>query len=290
MQLNHKFFKTVLTAVGLLGSVPALAQEVVPSARALLPKEVIDKGIITVAGAMVWPPYLSKSDSQEVVGLEPDLMRVMAAKLGVKVEFSDIKFATVIPSIESGRYDVALGQLGITAKRIGVVDFVPSTVSRLGLVTAPGKSSLDVNNLCGHSLAVTIGSVQVAVVDSLSKKCVAAGKSAITLNEYPDTPSSYLAVSNSRAEGFVVTRAVAVYMSKTNPRLQLSNSIVDGFTSFSGMMIAKSRPEFRAALVAAFDSAIADGSYKKILEKYDVADIAVTTDTVHKPLAELAVE
>jgi polar amino acid transport system substrate-binding protein len=290
MKLVRNTLTTFVAVFGTIASLPAFAQEVVPEARALLSKEIVDKGSIAVAGAMVWPPYLSKLESQDVVGLEADLMRILAAKLGLAVEFHDIKFATVIPSIENGRYDVALGQLGITKKRLNVVDFIPSTYSRLGLLTAPGKSSLDVNNLCGHSLAVTIGSAEVPLVDSLSKKCESDGKSPISVNEYPDTPSSYLAVSNARAEGFVLTRAVAVYMSKQNPRLEVSDTTVNGYVSLSGMMIGKSRPELKAALGAALDSAIADGSYSKILEKFDVKDIAITSDVLRKPLAEIAVD
>lgn len=290
--MNFKLiFPKVAAAVAgalLIASSPLRAQEVVETARDLLPADVRASGTLQVAGPMIWPPYNWIDENQQYTGWEVELVRIIAAKLGLEPSFSDIKFATVIPSIESGRYDLAVGQLGITAARTEIVDFVPNSFSRLGMLVGNGHEDLDVNNLCGHELALTLGSTQTAVVDSLSQKCVAEGKPAIEINEFPDTANSYLAVANGRAEGFILTGAVAAHIASQNPALAASPTRVEGYESVSGLMISKGRPEFRAALVAAFESAMEDGSYVAVLEKYGVSDIAVDEATLNTPLGELA--
>ncbi|BAS18487.1 L-cystine-binding protein TcyA (plasmid) [Arthrobacter sp. Hiyo8] len=77
-----------------------------PAAVKLLPQSYKDKGELTVAMDLHYPPttFLA-ADNKTPIGLNPDIARLLAAKLGLKVEFGNVVFDTIIPGIQGDRYD-----------------------------------------------------------------------------------------------------------------------------------------------------------------------------------------
>ena len=59
----------------------------------------------------------------EPLGLEIDLMLLVARELDWKVEMADCEFASLIASLESGKADVVSGSMSITEERAKKVDF-----------------------------------------------------------------------------------------------------------------------------------------------------------------------
>ena len=118
-------------------------------------------------------------------------MKVLAAKLGLEAEFDNIKFPSIVPGVQTGRYAAGVNQMGITAERAEVVAFVPYFNSKYGLLVPTGKTDIDINDLCGVKLALTQGSSQIAVAEQLSAKCEADGKEPIG-SMGDDTPMAVL--------------------------------------------------------------------------------------------------
>lgn len=288
----RRLTKTLAGAATLVSLSMAAAQatDVDQAARALLPQDIIDKGHLVIGGTMAWPPYQWMSEDGQPTGIEPDMMSLLAAKLGLEAQIQDVKFATVIPSLATGRLDIGTGQMGILRSRLETVDFVPWSMSRLSLITAKGKSALDINDLCGATVAVTMGSVQVGVLDRLNAACLDAQKADIIRAEYPDTPSSYMAVASARADAFILTQAVGRHMVGQNPAFEASTSTLEGSDTLTGFMIGKDRSALQAALSQALASAMADGSYQEILAKYGVENVAIAPDVLTSDWRATAVE
>lgn len=278
--LKNLFAIMALSASATLAHAEVAKVEVLESARALLPASIRDKGKLDVAGSMVWPPYQWVDDKDQITGFEPDFTRLISAKLGLEAAFDNVKFASIMPSLANGRYDVAIGELGLRRSRLETVDLVPTGATTLGLLTAHDNSALQVKELCGKSLAATLGSLQLMAVEKLTKDCVDSGQQPITVIEFADTPSSSLAVANHRADGFIITRAPGAYMAAHNPQLGFSDSTVEGWRWLSGFMINKNSTELRAALTEAVISTIEDGSYQALLAQYGIDYIAITPEEV----------
>lgn len=264
-----RIMMTMATAMTAMVSIQVNAQAVVPAARAALPESIRKSGVLKVAGAMVWPPF-NWMQNGHVVGMEVDLSRLMAAKMGLRAEIADIKFATLILSVRNGRYDIAIGQLGISAKRQKAVDFVPNYLSRFSMLVKNGRTGVDINNLCGRHMAATVGSAQIPVLQKLSAQCVAAGKPALATDLYGDPLNTYLALANGRGDGYLVAQAPGIYIAKRFPRLAVAPGLLRDMSTLSGFVVAKNKPDLRRALSIALSSAIADGSYMAILRKYGV--------------------
>jgi polar amino acid transport system substrate-binding protein len=61
----------------------------------------------------------------EIVGLDPELIETVAAKLGRPVVYSDMKFSALIAALEAGKIDVICSNLTATEERRKRVDFSP---------------------------------------------------------------------------------------------------------------------------------------------------------------------
>lgn len=270
-------------AVAAFGPFGAWAAEVVPAARAALPEHISKAGVLRLATSTQWPPFGYKTDTGEAEGIDIRLVKLLAEKLGLKLELEDVKFPTIIPGVNSGRFDIGANQMARTAEREKVVRFVVYFRSKMGLLVRRGTTGIDVNNLCGRTLALTQGSSQVAIAQGLSEKCVKAGQKEISFLYYPNSADTYLAVANGRGDGFLTGKATGLYIAKHNDKLEMTESTLPETATIAGIVVAKANTGLYDALRLALESAITDGSYRKILDEYGVAEGALTIDEVRNP-------
>lgn len=262
---------------------PAAAADVVPAARAALPEAVRASGVLRIATSLQWPPFGYQTDAGDADGIDIRLIKVLAEKLGLKPEFENVRFPAIVPGVANGRFELGANQLGITPEREQVVRFVVYFRSQLGLLVRRGVTGIDVNNLCGRTLALTQGSSQVAVAQTLSERCVKEGKREISFLFFPNSADTYLAVSNGRGDGFLTGKATGLWVARHNDKLEMTASTLPETASLSGMVVAKDNTAMYEALRLALESAIADGSYGRILDEYGVREGGLTAEEVRNP-------
>ena len=73
--------------------------------------EVKKAGKLTVATSPDFPPFESL-EGNEVVGIEVEIMKLVAKELGVEIEFVQMDFDSVLVGIQAAKYDCAMS--GIT--------------------------------------------------------------------------------------------------------------------------------------------------------------------------------
>lgn len=269
--------------IGLAAGTAAQAQDVVQEARDALPEAVRDSGVLSIATSLQWAPFGYVDEDGNPEGIDLRLMKVLAAKLGLEAEFDNIKFPSIVPGVQTGRYAAGVNQMGITAERAEVVAFVPYFNSKYGLLVPTGKTDIDINDLCGVKLALTQGSSQIAVAEQLSARCEADGKEPIGMDFYPNSADTYLAVANGRGDGFLTARAVGVYTAQMNDKLEMTDGILDGRSSISGIVVSKEDPAMQEALTLALVSAVEDGSYAEILEHFGVPEGMLSIEQIQNP-------
>jgi polar amino acid transport system substrate-binding protein len=273
-----------LAVLGLYGAPGTVsATDVVKAARDALPDAVRSAGVLKLATSLQWPPFGYKNEKGEPEGLDIDLIRLLGEKLGLTVEITNVKFPSIIPGVTTGRFDVGMNQLSRTEERRKVADFVVYFRSNMGLLVRRGVTDVDVNHLCGRTLALTKGSAQIAVAQRLSDACVKAGNKEISFLFYPNSADTYLAVGNGRGDGFLTGRAVGVYIAQHNDKLHMTTPTLADTSSIAGVVINQGNTELETAVRLALESAIEDGSYHKILQKYGAEDGALTVEEVRSP-------
>lgn len=266
----------------LLLALPAQAQ-VVEAARAALPEAVRAAGALRVATSTQWPPFAYQGENGEPDGIDVRLVKLLAAKLGLKPVIEDVKFPAIVPGVSSGRYDVGVNQINITAERAKAVDFLPYSQDGLGLLVRRGTAGMDVNNLCGRTLVLTQGSAQVGIAERLSAECKERGQKEIAFLFFPNSADTYLALANGRGDGFLIGKASGIYIAKGNNKLDMAASTLAGLSTVSGIVIAKGNTALHEALRLALEDALADGGYAKVMADFGVPDGALTLQQMRNP-------
>lgn len=246
-------------------------------AKRNLPESIKSSGTIRVAVYLQWAPFGYVDEKGQPTGIDVELAKLLGRKLGLTVQLNDIGSASIIPGVSSGRFDMSAAQLSITEEREKVVDFVPYFKNDWNLLTKKGAPSIDINNLCGHTLAVTQGSAQALMIDRISDNCLATTGKKVNTIYFKDGAQSYLAVANGRGDGFIAAKAVGLYLSKHNHNLDVSKDVLRGYSVLCGIAVNKNLPKLKEALSVALSEAMMDGSYQALLKKYGVPESAYTS-------------
>lgn len=131
--MRKLFPSGVLAAALAFLSIPATA-----TAQSVL-DDIKQRGELRVAGVL-YRPLISPRPSGEYVGMDVEVMKRMAADLGVKLNIINSEWATAVAGIEGKKWDI-VPALCITDKRKEVVDFSESYIT-IGatLTTLAGNS------------------------------------------------------------------------------------------------------------------------------------------------------
>jgi polar amino acid transport system substrate-binding protein len=262
---------TMLAAAGLGLAMGTLSPAFAQTAADLLPAELRQRGTLNVATSMVQPPYSFETAEGAPAGIDIELMQAIGKELGLQVKFTKIAFASIIPGIENGRFDVGANEIADTEERRKVVQFVDYYRVTYGVLATAGTKGLSSANLCGGHFAVTHGSAQVVLLETMSAECEKAGKPAIRRSVFPDSATAKLAVSNARAQAFVSDKGTATYLAKIpENNFSLLEGDIPNMEQIAGFAIARNRGDLANAVKKALQNLAANGEYKRILEKYQV--------------------
>ena len=94
---------------------------------------------LTMVTQTQFPPY-EFMRGRELVGVDMEIGRAVAAKLGRKFRCESVDFASIIPAVLSGRADFAASGLTVTADRLRNVDFSDPYITK-GVVVVYRKTT-----------------------------------------------------------------------------------------------------------------------------------------------------
>ena len=82
-------------------------------------------GTVRAACADSFEPMSYLGESGEMMGFDVEILLNVAKELDLKVEFTPMEFGALMPTIQSGKADMAIGDIVITAERAEILDFAP---------------------------------------------------------------------------------------------------------------------------------------------------------------------
>jgi polar amino acid transport system substrate-binding protein len=266
------------------GKDAAIAAEVAAAAPAIA-----SKGTLTVATDATYAPNeFIDPTSQQIQGMDVDLGTALATVMGLKADFVNAGFDTIIPGLASGKYDLGMSSFTDTLERQKTVDFVTYFTAGTSFYTAAsgGPTLTGLDSLCGLTVAAERGTTQAADVTAQGPKCTAAGKTAPKLSVFGDQNGANLALSSGRVQVVMADSPVAAYAVQ-----QSSGAFVLAGTPYGtapyGIAIprdpsvaAGSAPLSKPVLDA-LNKLIADGTYLQILTKWGVQDGAITSPAIN---------
>ena len=79
--------------------------------------EILQRGELIVGTSGNMPPLNMAAKNGEVIGLEMDIVRMMADGMGVTLKIKTVPFHELLPNLESGNLDLVISGMTITPKR-----------------------------------------------------------------------------------------------------------------------------------------------------------------------------
>ncbi|UZX01513.1 ABC transporter substrate-binding protein [Arthrobacter sp. CDRTa11] len=247
----------------------------------LLPQSYKDKGEITVAMDLHYPPTTFLADDNSTpIGLNPDMARLIAKKLGLKLKFENTAFDTIIPGIDGGRYDFTATTMSPTAERLQVLDMIDYFNGGLSLAVSAGNP-LNISNddMCGRNIAVTKGSnAQLKHLPNVSNwTCTEKGKPAINGVTLPNVQEALTQLHSKRVDGVLYDSASLVWAADQQPNtFTILTPQVDTRSDHVVAVALKKGSPLTPALQAAVQSVLDSPEYKKSLETWGLEAGAIT--------------
>ncbi len=87
-------------------------------------QKILEKGELVVGMTGKQPPLNMKNPQGRIIGLEPDLARMMAGAMGISVNLKLMDFFELFPALETGQIDMILSGMTITPDKNLKVAFV----------------------------------------------------------------------------------------------------------------------------------------------------------------------
>jgi polar amino acid transport system substrate-binding protein len=251
------------------------------AAIALLPRSITDKGELTVAMDLHYPPttFLAE-DNATPIGLNPDIARLVAKKLGLKLKFENTVFDTIIPGIDGGRYDFTVTTMSPTEERLKVLDMIDYFKAGNSVAVIAGNPlKLTNEGLCGRNIAVTAGSTgQLKRLPALSEQtCTSKGQPAINAVTLPNVQDALTQLASKRIDGILYDTTSLAWAAKQQPGAftMLTPQINVGSSDLTSIGLKKG-----SALTPALQKAVQDvldsPEYKKSLSNWGLESGAIT--------------
>jgi len=230
-----------------------------------------EKGVLVVGTAITKPFEYHDPDTNELIGFDVDVANYIAERLGVTVEFSEMPFASLIPSLETRKVDMTIAAMYIKPEREEVVDFAtPYMETGLVMVVSPELAGTvkTTDDLNGLKVGVKIG----ATGDALAQDLIAQGIDLERL-EYKETLESFADLGFGRIDvvlnDYLNTLA---YLKDTgsDAHVVMNDDGTVNFLSNVGLGIAvhDGDAELLAEINAALEEMHADGTYDALYEEW----------------------
>ena len=227
--------------------------------------------MLTIATDPTYPPDEFRQSDGTLVGMDVDLARAVGAKLGVRVQFTQVQFRDILAGVQQGEYDIGVSSITDTTRREELGDFVTYFQAGSSLLVRSGNPLTlypDDESLCGHRVAAQDGTVEVdPVLTSRSAQCVADGLRPITAVVVAAEADARTALLSGRADAMVEDAPIALYeTAHSNGVLQIAGDQID--KAPYGFALAKEDKPMDDAVLRAMQDLIDDGEYETILWRW----------------------
>lgn len=216
--------------------------------------------MIRVAIPTDYAPYGFTGPDMQPQGIDIDTARLIAQKLGVKLQLVPVTAPTRVAYLQTGKADITISSLGKTPEREKVIDYTIAYAPFFDAVF--GKTGLPVKNFAGMSgktVSVTRGSMQDQEITTMAPGAV--------IRRFEDNNSTIQAFLSGQTEMMAVGTTVVATLKKQHPDIDIGlKAILSNSPCYIG--VPKGEPELVAKLNEIIRAAKADGTINNIAVKW----------------------
>ena len=255
MQLKH-----LITIIGLTCTVAVQAADL---------KE------LRIGTDATYEPFEFKSPDGKIIGFEIDLANAICAEMKRNCVFVESPWDGIIPSLMAKKFDMILSGMTVTDERRKTVSFSDKITDIPYRVIVKHGSGLDGSpaSLKGKKVGVQKATTEANFADKYYAKAGA------TVMRYESTQDSYLDLAAGRVDALVgnLVEMKMGFLAKPEGKpfefapYEMKDQVILGYGT--GVAMRKGDDKQRSEFNAALKTVRANGSYKKIADKYFDFDV-----------------
>ena len=219
-----------------------------------------ENGTIHVGMTDTDPPF-SYQDDDVLTGFDLEYIILFAREYGYKLELNTVDFSFILGSVQTGKYDLALGGITITDERKEMLNFTDSHYqSSVIMVTKEsGSGQTSLSDLSDKRLGIVTGSIFSITLPPLLPDATY-----LEFNNYSDVMS---ALENGKLDAFPTDESIyksMLWEGSAVDRIDESIAVSD-----YGMIFQKGKNnELQKQINEYLAKTLADGTHKALEEKW----------------------
>lgn len=172
--------------------------------------EIQEKGKIVMCTDAAWAPFEYIGADGEVAGVDVEIAKCIAEKLGVELEITNMSFDSISTYLSNGDADMSLACITITDERKEQMDFSDpyTTVQQYMVVMADDNETTTMDALAGKAVGTHLGTTGDFLMSDEIADGVLAGTGAEN-KQYKALPDAGLAMKSGELTAIVCDSVLA---------------------------------------------------------------------------------
>ena len=222
-------------------------------------------GKLTMATEATFPPY-EYYDGDAIVGIDVEVAQAIADKLGMELEVTDIAFDSIIPGVQTGKYDMGMAGMTVTDERKEQVNFSDSYATGVQVVIVKDDSAItSVDDLFADGANTVVGT-QAGTTGFIYATSDIEDAGLGTVKSFGKTTDAVEALKNGQVDCVVLDNEPAKALVAANEGLHILDTeyAVEDYA----IAIAKENTDLLEKVNKALSELTADGTLQSIVDKY----------------------
>lgn len=240
------------------------AEEPAPEAEAVA---TVKEGVLTMGTNAAFPPY-EYYEGEQIVGIDAEMAKAIADKLGMELEIVDMDFTAIITAVQSGKIDVGVAGMTVTEERLKNVNFSTSYSTGVQVVIVPEDSDIaSIDDMEGKLIGTQEGTTGYIYCSDTPEN---GGFGEENVVAYTNGATAVQALVQGKVDCVVIDQQPALNFVEANPGLKILETefVVEDYA----IAVSKDNEPLLAAINTAIDELTADGTVQAILDKYIKAE------------------
>ena len=220
---------------------------------------------LTMATEATFPPY-EYYDGDAIVGIDVEVAQAIAEKLGMELEVTDIAFDSIIPGIQTGKYDMGMAGMTVTDERKEQVNFSDSYATGVQVVIVKDDSPItSVDDLFADGASTVVGT-QAGTTGFIYATSDIEDVGLGTVKSFGKTTDAVEALKNGQVDCVILDNEPAKALVAANEGLHILDTeyAVEDYA----IAIAKEDTDLLEKVNKALSELTADGTLQSIVDKY----------------------
>lgn len=234
------------------------------STKKLTVADVQKAGKLVIGTSPDFPPFESLAADGSVEGIEIEIMELICKELGVELEIKQMDFDSVLPGVQTGKFNVGVSGISVTPEREKNTLFsVPYCLAAQAIVVTSDSAITGKADLTGKTVSVQTGT-------TAEEFCMQNG---YTVKAFAANADAEAALTVGKVDAWVIDDLTAAEMvaayNKDHPDAPLVILDEAMTTEPYAFAFAQGSDDLVAKINEILNKLLADGTIAAIFEKYD---------------------